>query len=312
MRCQLIAGAALMLLLPAYADAFGKKKNDCPPPCCDPCPPVCCDPCPPVCCDPCPPACPPAMKTIKVCEMVPTWVEEKRTVCKDVWEDETYTAYKCIQVPETKTREVTVNRVVKETVLKPVTKCCKVPYTKTVVEYETKKRLKKVEETYTSYERKFYKTTQCVEDKPGLLARCCGKGDDCCPSYKTKTTWHSCKEPVCKTRTRCRFVEECVPVCKEVTCYRTEYKTEMVPECITKCIPETKIETYTVCTTQKVPYEATRKVCKKIQVEECVKVCKLVPTWKEIQVPDHGHGCGSCCGGAAPCHGCTPAPACCN
>ena len=59
----------------------------------------------------------PATRTIKVTEMVPTWVDEVRTVYKNESKQETYTAQRYENVQEQRTRNVTVNRQVTETVM---------------------------------------------------------------------------------------------------------------------------------------------------------------------------------------------------
>jgi hypothetical protein len=316
MRCQLIAAAALAILLPASLAGFGGRNKSAD--CCDDHAAHhahgwwgdCCDSCGGHghdwwSGDCCPPAAP-AVQTVRVCRMVPTWVDQQVTTHRTEWRDENYTAYRCEVVPETRTRCYTVYNHVKHCEMKPVTRCVQVPCVEYRTEYETRKSLRWVTETKTCYEKKWYCTTKCVEDKPGFFARLCRKKDDCCdpcPKYKVETEWHSCKVPVCKEVRKLRCVEECVPVCKQVCTYRTEHRTEMVP-CVTwKCVPETRTETYTVCCTKVVPYTACRKVPVCVPCTTTVKVCKMVPTWVDVQVP----ACDPCCGGHH-----VASPGCCN
>src|SRR3954470_1594933 len=64
----------------------------------------------------CAPACAPApaMRTISVTEWVSEQYETFRTVCKTEYVNETYTAYRTECVPETRTKCVTINRMVPE------------------------------------------------------------------------------------------------------------------------------------------------------------------------------------------------------
>src|SRR5262249_37196750 len=73
---------------------------------------------------PCPPTpCPPT--TRKVCKMVPTQVQETRTVMKQVQKQECYTAYRTETVQEKKIVPVTTYKHVTETVMETRTHCVK-------------------------------------------------------------------------------------------------------------------------------------------------------------------------------------------
>lgn len=289
--------AAAVLVPAARAD-----HHDCGQPCGDPCAPA--------------PAC---TQTIKVLEWQQTWVDEVRTTYKHECKEEQYTTYKCERVPVTKTREVTVYKHVTECVQEPRTYCVRVPVTEYKTEYKTCTRKVMVPETKCVTEEHTYCTYECVEKKPGFLARLCGKKKDpcACPEYEMKKVEHTCEVQVQKTRMVCKTVTECVPVTVPVCTYRMEQRTEMVTVNRTRCVPECKTETYTCWEERTVPCTETRTVTVCVPCQETVKVCKMVPVWVDKEVPaapachDCGHGCGGCDHGCGGCHhdcgGCAPA-----
>jgi hypothetical protein len=221
--------------------------------------------------------------------MVPTMVEETRTVMKPVQKQECYTAYKTEYVTEKKM--VTCTTIKKEHYTEMCTKTCcvKVPVWEEKVVMVKKPKIEWVTEYKTKCKvcfTKDYKTidcggcggSKCCGDKCGGDG--CGKGFSLCvPVYKPHVTTEvvPCCVPKCTW--------ECVPCVKKCCTFKTEMKTTTVPVCKTRCIPVT--EQKEVCCTKKVcvPYQATRCVTVCEPCTETVKVCKMVPTMVEEVCP---------------------------
>jgi hypothetical protein len=235
--------------------------------------------------------------------MVPTMVEETRTVMKPVQKTETYTAYRTETVTEKKIVPVTTYKTETYTEMCTKTVCEKVPVVEEKVVMEKRKKI----EWVTEYKQKCHvsftkecKTIGCGDKcDDGCHGDKCGKG---CfslsipvykPHFETKTV--ACTVPKC--------TYECVPVTKKCCTYKTEKKVIQVPVCKTRCVPVT--ENKEVCCTKQVcvPYQATRCVTVCEPCTEKVQVCKMVPTWVEEQVAVAPAPCGQApCGPAAnPC-----------
>lgn len=240
--------------------------------------------------------CPPA--TRKVLKMVPTTVQETRTVMKPVQKQETYTAYRQETVQEKKMVEVKTMKT--ETYTEMVTKTCcvKVPVCEEKVVMEKRKKV----EWVTEYKQKCHitfkkecKTIGCGDkcgsgcgDKCG--SGCCDKGwNFSIPVYKPEVH----RECVPCTVPKCTY--ECVPVTKKCITYKTEMKTETVPVCKTRCVPCVTQKEIVCCKQVCVPYQATRCVTVCEPCQETVNVCKMVPTWVEEACP------APCATQAAPC-----------
>jgi hypothetical protein len=270
-------------------------------------------PCPPA---PCPPApCPP--QTMKVCKMVPTQVQETRTVMKQVQRQECYTAYRTETVREKKCVPCTTYQTITETVMENRTRCIKVPCVEQKTVMEKRKKIEWVTETKEKCHISFKKDCvslgghNCCGNGGGFGGGhgCCGHGggDGCGDGCG-----HSCFNfsfPICKPtierecvqvcRPKCTY--ECVPVCKTVCTYKTQTVTECVPVCKKRCVPVTTQKEVEVCRQVCVPYQATRCVTECVPTQECVTVCKMVPTWVEVPCPAPAPCPQPCPTAAAPC-----------
>src|SRR5262245_43741027 len=258
---------------------------------------------------PCPPAPCPQPVTRKVCKMVPTQVQETRTVMKQVQKQECYTAYREETVQEKKCVPVTTYKKITETVMENRTRCIKIPVMEEKVVMEKRKKIEWVTECKTKTKVSFHKECKQIGGKghlshfSGKLGGCFGDkcggggcGDSCgggCGGISVPV-W----KPTCETYTttvrvpKCTY--ECVPVCKKVCTYRTETKTECVPVCKTRCVPCTENKEVVTCKKVCVPYQATRCVTECVPVCETVTVCKMVPTWVEEVCPAPAP-CAPCC-----------------
>jgi hypothetical protein len=253
-----------------------------------------------------PAPCAPAMKTICVEECVPEYYTTCKTVYRKEKVCEKYTAYKCIKVPENRTRCVTYYEKVPCVETRTRTVCVSVPCTEQRTCMEKHWVCKEV----TTCKRKCIdkghyecKEVPCGPSFMERLSKLCSKKKDCCdpcnpcnccePCPKTKTVkvWVPCKvwveEPCTKWQKVCEYrpVTKCVTVCKK----QTRCETYQVKVC--KCVPRTKTECYTVCVEKKVPYEATRWVCKCVPHQEKVTCCRMVKRMVQKQVPV----CDPCC-----------------
>jgi hypothetical protein len=253
--------------------------------------------------------CPPV--THKVCKMVPTTVQETRTVMKPVQKQETYTAYRTETVQEKKIVPVTTYKTEHYTEMVTKTCCVKVPCVEEKVVMEKRKKVEWVTEYKDKCHISFHKECKTVGGCGDGCGSGCGDkcgGSGCCnkgisfPVYKPEIT-HEC---VPCTVPKCTY--ECVPVVKKCCTYKTEMKTETVPVCKTRCVPCTTQKEIVCCKQVCVPYQATRCVTVCEPCTETVNVCKMVPTWVDepcaapvaaapcAQAPGCDNGCNNGCG----------------
>jgi hypothetical protein len=244
----------------------------------------------------CPQPCPP--QTMKVCKMVPTQVQEQRTVMKQVQRQECYTAYRTETVQEKKCVPCTTYKTVTETVMENRTKCIKVPCMETKTVMEKRKKIEWVTETKEKCHISFKKECKTIGGC-GLLDKCgdkltscfgdkCGGGgcgESCGGCSISFPVWKPCIEKQCVQVCRPKCTYECVPVCKQVCTYKTQTVTECVPVCKTRCVPCTEMKETVCCKKVCVPYQATRCVTECVPTCETVTVCKMVPTWVEVPCP---------------------------
>ena len=100
-------------------------------------------------------------------------------------------------------------------------------------------------------------------------------------SFATCRTIPSIDVPCTKTVRVCEYR----PVTKTVNTVKKEIRHETYTCTVMKCVPKVKEETCTVYVEKKIPYEATRTVCKKVPAEEKVTCCRMVKRCVEKQVP---------------------------
>jgi len=312
---KLVFAGALLAVVPFAAVAQEKAAPKTMPPgtVTGPAPTVVPGPAPVVPGTPCPPApCPP--QTMKVCKMVPTQVQETRTVMKQVQRQECYTAYRTETVQEKKCVPCTTYKHVTETVMENRTRCVKVPCVEQKTVMERRKKIEWVTETKEKCHLSFKKDCvslgghNCCGSGGGGFGGhgggCCDKGDGCGGGSCFNFSFPVCKPTIereCVQVCRPKCTYECVPVCKTVCTYKTEYKTECVPVCKTRCVPCTENKEVTVCKKVCVPYQATRCVTECVPTQECVTVCKMVPTWVEVPCPAPAPCPPACPQAAAPC-----------
>jgi hypothetical protein len=232
------------------------------------------------------------MKTICVTEWVPEHYQTTRTVYKTECVQEKYTAYRTECVPETRTRTVTVNKMV-PVVHEEVRTCyISVPTVEHRTVYKTVVRCVPV----TCVTRKCVdmghwecREVPCGEDLWTRVRKMCRK-HDCCepcepPPTKTVKVWCPNKVWVETPHTYMKKVCEQVPetiqvtVCKMVPQHQTHKVTTY------KCVPESHVETYTVQVPRQVAFEATRTVARCVPVVENVTACRMVPRTVQKQVP---------------------------
>ena len=248
-----------------------------------------------------------APATTRVCQLVPTMVEETRTVMKPVQKTETYTAYKTENVQEKKVVAVTTYKTETYTEMVTKTHCVKVPVVTQTVVMEKRKKIEWVTEYKNKHKLTFEKdckTIGCGDKCGNGCGNKCG-GDKCgkgfsfsIPVYKPRLESHQ----VACTVPKCTY--ECVPVTKCCTTYRTETKTTCVPVCKTRCVPCTTNQEVVTCKQVCVPYQATRCVTVCEPCVEKVQVCKMVPTW--VDVP-----CAPACAPVTAAPACAPATTAC-
>jgi hypothetical protein len=264
---------------------------------------------------PCPP------QTMRVCKMVPTQVQETRTVMKQVQRQECYTAYRTETVREKKCVPCTTYQTVTETVMENRTKCIKVPCmeTKTVMEkrkryeyvteYKNKCKIRWEKECKTIgghglFDKCCDKLTSCFGDKCGHGCGSSGCGNDCGGLSLSVPVWKPRVETECVPVCRKKCVYDCVPVTKQVCTYKTQTVTECVPVCKKRCVPVTTQKEVEVCRQVCVPYQATRCVTECVPVCETVTVCKMVPTWVDVPCPAPAQACPPACPPGAGAQGC--------
>jgi hypothetical protein len=273
------------------------------------------------CCTPCPPApCGPTYETRKVrcIEYRAEQYETTRTVYRTEWKEEKYTAYRCEVVPETRTRQVVVNKMVPETknVEQSWYECVPVQQEQTVTRYVTVQKPETVMTTRCVQKGGHYecRTSSCASScgdcgrRRGLLRRrscggcggCggCGDGGGCCT--QTVNVWvpEYVTEQVPVTVMRC--ATEARPEKVMVTVYKQELKKRTVAVTTYKCVPETHEEKFTVNVSHTVPVQATRKVAVCVPQTEKVMATRMVPVTVEREITVCVSGCGGCdsgCGG---------------
>ena len=258
-----------------------------------------------------PVGCGPVYKTVKVTEMVPTTVAETRNVWKNELRTESYTAYKNEMVAEQQTHNVTVNRMVSETVMeartswvsrnvttmepkttwvsRPVTTMVtktvteRVPVTKTVTVNETHYTTESVTEMKSKTVHHWVSTPVTKEVGPRLCDRFKGFCDPCavpCPRTVTTCKKERVCETVCEPVTVCKKVAHCVPVTKQVCSYECVTKqvtcpvTTCVKECVTTQCPVTRC--VKECVTSMVPVCKTKCVSEVVAKTCTVNVCHKV------------------------------------
>jgi hypothetical protein len=259
--------------------------------------------------------CAPQFRTVCVNEWVPETYQAIRTVYERVCREEKYTAYRCENVPETRTRTVICGyRQVPE--VKEVVRrvCVRVP----CVEERTvmKTRWTCVPETRVVRKCVDKGHYECKEVPCGpsflerlhkLCHRDCCEQECCepCPRTKTVKVWVPC--PVWEERTVCctKRVCEHYPVKCQVNVCKVEYKEEKSQVTVCRCIPETKTETYTCCVQKRIPYEATRTVVHCVPREEKVTCTRMVCRTVQKQVPVE-----TCCAETSCCKPCAETSCC--
>jgi hypothetical protein len=282
--------------------------------------------------------CPTGPATVRVCKMVPTQVQETRTVMKQVQKQETYTAHRYETVQEKKIVPVTTYKTVTETVMENRTKCVKVPCWEEKCVTEHRKKVEWVTEYKEKCRISFHKECKTIGGHGGLFGHCASKCDPCadpcadkCGPSLTIPVWKPCVTKECVPVCRPKCTTECVQVMKKVCTWKTEVKTECVPVCKTRCVPCTENKEVVCCKKVCVPYQATRCVTVCEPCTETVTVCKMVPTWVEEAAPacptnacdtgchddcGHGHGlfrkCFGGCGLFSKFHGCFNFNLCCH
>jgi hypothetical protein len=201
--------------------------------------------------------------------------------------EETYTAYRCECVPETRTRVCTLYKQVPEVKTVTRTYCVCVP----TVEERTVMQAHVTCKPVTTMSRRCVdrghwecREVPCEErghSFKGLFKRLCRRHDccepccePCCPPpTKTVKVWVPCKVweevPVTCMQRVCEYR----PVTCKVTTYKQETRQENVQVTCWKCVPEQKAETYTVMVARSVPYQATRTVRVCVPCTETVTCC---------------------------------------
>ena len=256
--------------------------------------------------------CGPVYQTIRVTEMVPTTVAETRTVYKNELRTESYTAHRNEMVAEQRTHNVTVNKMVSETVMEPRTSYVskqvttmeprtsyvsrpvttmetrtvteRVPVMKTVTVNETHYTTESVTEMKSKTVHHWVSTPVTKEVGPRLCDRFKGFMDPCsvpCPRTVTTCKKERVCETVCEPVTVCKKVAHCVPVTKQVCSYECVSKTIQVPvtTCVKECVTTQVAVTRCVkeCVTSMVPVCKTRCVSEVVAQTCTVNVCKSVP-----------------------------------
>jgi hypothetical protein len=219
-----------------------------------------------------------------------------RTCYRTEYRTETYTAYRCETVPETRTRVCTVYRSVPE--VRTETRCYSVCIP-TVEQRTVMQRCWTTKQVTTMsrrcVDRGHWECRQvpCEESTLhrfwGHMKRklhhhhdgcCC---EQCCqpccpPPMKTVRCWVPCPTWEEVPVTCCQRVCEMRPVTCNVTVMHREMRQQQCQVTCWKCVPEQRTETYTVCCMHRVPYQATRcvAVCVPYQVpvQPCQPTCE--------------------------------------
>ena len=242
--------------------------------------------------DDCAPA--PSTRKVTCTEWVPQPYQCTRTVYKMESHQETYTAYRCVSVPETRTYTCTVYKRVPEvqTVVRNI--CVSVPHVEQRTTMERHITCKPVTcMVRKCVDRGHYEcrevpchTHRLRECFHKLCHRdCCEPCEPCPPPTKTVKVWVPCKVWEEVPVTRLQRVCEYVPRVCNVTVCRTE--TRQVTSQVTcwKCVPEQQTRTCTVMVSRTVPYQATRTVCRCVPHQETVTLTRMVARIVEKEVP---------------------------
>jgi hypothetical protein len=259
---------------------------------------------------------------VKCIEYVPTYVDQTVTVMQRQQRQETYTAYREECVPQTVTKQVTVNERITETVMetrcvtervpvqKQVTVMEKVPVQKQVTVMEkvpvqkqvTVQEKVPVQKQVTVMERVpvqkqvtvnevRYKNVMVTEmqsktvTKKVQVEKCVDLG----PTLhdRIKKICDPCYQPCPRTATICKTER-----CKETVCCPVtvcKKVAECVPVCKTVCTYECRPVCKTVCSYECRPVTKTvctyecRPVCKTVCAYECRPVCKTVCTYECVK-----------------------------
>lgn len=256
------------------------------------------------CCNsaPCAPSC--------CVQWVPQPYQCTRTAYRTECKQETYTAYRCETVPETRTHICTVYRRVPECRTETRTVCVMVP----TVEERTVMQAHWTCQPVTTTCRRCVdrghwecREVPCCEKrhhswfarlrhhKHDCCESCC---DSCCPPpMRTERVWVPCKVweevPVTSYRRVCEYR----PVTCRVTVCRRESRQEQYQVTCWKCVPEQRTETYQVCVSHQVPYQATRTVSVCVPYQETVTLTRMVPQTVAAPAPCAETSCCkvSCC-----------------
>ena len=240
---------------------------------------------------------------------MPEYYTTTRTVYRTEKVCENYTAYKCVTVPETRTRTCTVYEKVPVCETRTRTYCVSVP----CVEQRTCMEKYWVCKPVTTCKRKcvdkgHYECRE-VQCGPSLKQRmhklckkntCCDPCNPCascceCPKTKTVKVWVPCKVWVEQNCTTMKRVCEYRPVTKCVNTCKKQVRHENYQVTVCKSVPRCKTETYTCCVEKKIPYQATRTVCKCVPHQETVTCCRMVKRVVEKEVPVCDNACSSPC-----------------
>jgi len=245
---------------------------------------------------------------------VPEQYQCTRTAYKTECRTETYTAYKCECVPETRTRVCTIYKQVPE--MRTVTRCYSVCVP--VVEERTVMQTKVVCTPYTTtvskcVDRGHYecRMVPCEAKKKHHFCHkkkdCCDCCEPCCVAMKEVKVWVPCP-----TVEQCQVTcmkRECVqvPVTCRVCTYKQEVRQEQVQVCSYKCVPVQHTETYTCVSYRTVPFQATRTVAVCVPYQETYTATRMVARTVNREVSECGApascgaSCGSSCGEASCC-----------
>jgi hypothetical protein len=259
------------------------------------------------CCQPAP--CAPQVQTVTCTEWVPETYQTTRTVYRQEYKQESYTAYRCECVPEVRTRTCTYYTQVPEVrnVVRNVCTCVPVVEERTVMQ------------THVSYKPVTTVSRRCVDHghyecrevpcPPSFWERmrkhfhhhkdCCCEPEPCCVRMKTVRVWVPCpvweEVPVTCMQRIC----ESVPVTCKVTVMKREVHQETVQVTCYRCVPQTRTENYTAYTQRTIPYQASRCVAICVPTQEAVTCTRMVPRQVTKQVPVATSACcaptNECC-----------------
>lgn len=238
----------------------------------------------------------PATQKVRVCEMVPTWVEENRTVYRQVQKEETYTVNQVSYVNTPVQKQVTCYERTCETVME--TRCVtkRIPCWEEKTEMVSRWKLQQVTEMQQKTVRGGHYECCTVPAGQSVLDRLCGKCPDPCAT-KTVRKWvpecHTECVPVCRTK----LVKVCEPCTRKVCTYKCVQENVTCPVQKVKCVAVQKTVTVNECRKVCTPVQCKRTVCVCEPVCEKVRVCKMVPNWveKEVACAPAAQACAPAC-----------------